>query len=138
VAKLYEDLGKLKAKNIVVVLDACFVGQDRESNAFLADARSIGIKPKEVSPGDKIIVLSAASTDQVSSGWPEKKHGLFTYYMMKGLQGAADKNQDKRITIGELGEYTTEKVVKQSGFIDRRQTPKLQAGNPDLIIYSGW
>jgi uncharacterized caspase-like protein len=138
VAKLYQDLGKLKAKNIIVVLDACFVGQDRESNAFLADARSIGIKPKEVSPGDKITVLSASSSDQVSNGWPEKKHGLFTYYFLKGLQGAADKDQNKRITIGELGEYTTEKVTKQAGFIDKKQNPKLQTTNPDLVIYNNW
>jgi uncharacterized caspase-like protein len=103
---------------------------------FLADARSLGIKPKQISPGDKIAVLSAASSDQVSSAWPEKRHGLFTYYFLKGLQGAADKDQNKQITIGELGSYTTEKVNKQAGFIDKKQNPKLQTTTPDLIIYS--
>ena len=32
----------------------------------------------------------------------EKEHGLFTYYV---LGGDADDNQDKKLTIGELGKY---------------------------------
>jgi len=28
----------------------------------------------------------------------EKEHGLFTYYVLKGLGGDADDNQDKKLT----------------------------------------
>ncbi|HME10187.1 MAG TPA: caspase family protein, partial [Bryobacteraceae bacterium] len=38
-------------------------------------------------------------------------HGAFSYYVMKGLMGAADRNKDGIITIRKLIRYVTEKVA---------------------------
>ena len=96
--KIYNQLEKLPTNKITVFIDACFSGQDREQKLLIKDARGLGIKTKPSTIPDKLNVFSASSNDQVSSGWPDKKHGLFTYYMLKGIQGSADANNDKQVT----------------------------------------
>ena len=79
---LYEELAKLNVRSITVFLDACFSGGTREQTMLLADARLLRIKidhPALLS--EKLVVFSAASGDQISSGYPNRQHGLFTYYL---------------------------------------------------------
>lgn len=132
--KLYEKLGQLKAKRSIIFLDACFSGQSREQKMLLADARSIGIKPKDASSNEKLTIFSASSSDQVSSGWPEKNHGLFTYYLLKGLQGDADENKDSKISVSELGKFVSTKVSKQAGFLNREQSPQIKSSEPTFEL----
>ena len=128
--KMYDQLGKLPTNNITVFLDACFSGQDREQKLLIKDARGLGIKTKISAIPDKLNVFSASSNDQVSSGWPDKKHGLFTYYMLKGIQGSADNNNDKQISYEELSNYIIINVERQAGFLDRKQNPQSRIVNP--------
>ena len=64
---------------------------------LIADARPIIILPKQQNIPDNINVLSAASGSQISGVIKEKEHGLFTYYVLRGLSGDADINKDKVI-----------------------------------------
>ena len=128
--KMYDQLGKLPTDNITVFLDACFSGQDREQKLLIKDARGLGIKTKISVIPDKLNVFSASSNDQVSSGWPDKKHGLFTYFMLKGIQGNADNNNDKQISYEELSNYIIINVERQAGFLDRKQNPQSRIVNP--------
>jgi hypothetical protein len=127
--KMYDQLGKLPSDNITVFLDACFSGQDREQKLLIKDARGLGIKTKTSAIPDKLNVFSASSNDQVSSGWPDKKHGLFTYYMLKGMQGSADTNNDKQVSYEELSNYIKSNVERQAGFLDRKQNPQSKIVN---------
>ena len=127
--KMYDQLGKLPTDKITVFLDACFSGQDREQKLLIKDARGLGIKTKTSAIPDKLNVFSASSNDQVSSGWPDKKHGLFTYYMLKGIQGSADNNNDKQVSYEELSNYIKLNVERQAGFLDRKQNPQSKIVN---------
>jgi hypothetical protein len=40
------------------------------------------------------------------------KHGLFTYYLLRGLQGVADLNRDTAVTAGELCTYARSQVIQ--------------------------
>ena len=73
--------------------------------------------------------------DQISSGIKEVKHGIFSYYLMKGLEGNADSNNDKKITNGELLAYMDENVAQKASELGRQQNPSL-AGDPDKILIS--
>ena len=131
--KLYENLGNLNAKSVTIFLDACFSGANRENEMLLANARPISIEVN--SPIVKgITVFSATSNKEISSAWQEKKHGLFTYFMLKGMQGNADVNKDKKLTIGELGKYIKQNVSETAGFIDREQTPQMITNNENRIL----
>ncbi|MGH7166943.1 MAG: hypothetical protein ACREII_00275, partial [Nitrospiraceae bacterium] len=38
------------------------------------------------------------------------RHGLFTYYLLRGLRGEADANLDGEVTLGELAAFLRESV----------------------------
>ena len=41
----------------------------------------------------------------------EAKHGMFSYFLMKGMEGEADANNDHQITAGELDAYVEQNAV---------------------------
>jgi uncharacterized caspase-like protein len=84
---------------------------------------------------ENFTIFSASQLDQISSGLKEAKHGIFSYYLMKGLEGNADINNDKKITNGELITYLDENVSQKASELGRQQNPSL-AGDPDKILMS--
>ena len=60
----------------------------------------------------------------------EAKHGMFSYFLMKGMEGDADANNDNKITARELHAYVEQNVVQQSS---GSQTPELQ-GDKDRVL----
>lgn len=122
--KLYNDLSSMGAKSVTVFLDTCFSGQSREANMLIADARPIVIVPKEKDIPDNINIFSASTGSQISGAIKEKEHGLFTYYLLKGLSGDSDMNKDKIIEFSELSNFVSENVKKQAAINGREQTPQ--------------
>lgn len=64
----------------------------------------------------------------------QHRHGLFTYYLLRGLRGEADTNRDRAVTLGELGGYVRQKVAwaakSQFGVEQRPQIlPPLKPGD---------
>ncbi|MDC3172748.1 caspase family protein [Alphaproteobacteria bacterium] len=122
--KLYNDLSSMGAKSVTVFSDTCFSGQSREANMLIADARPIVIVPKEKDIPDNINIFSASTGSQISGAIKEKEHGLFTYYLLKGLSGDSDMNKDKVIEFKELSSFVSENVRKQAAINGREQTPQ--------------
>ncbi len=125
---LYKELNRMSSKSTTVFLDACFSGVNRNNEMLLANARPVFLEVDN-SFTDKVNVFSAAGGKQIASSWPEKKHGLFSYFLMKGMRGDADKNGDRKLTYGELGKYLEENVSSTAGLLDREQTPSLSSQN---------
>ena len=65
---------------------------------------------------------------------PEADHGLFSYFLMKGLEGDADTNNDKKITNGELHNYVRSNVARQAVRLGREQTPQLQGDENRVLV----
>ena len=88
--------------------------------------------PSASSPN--VTVLAAAAGNQVSSDYDRTKHGLFTYYLLKGMRGEADTTKDGWIDLAELSNYVRDKVRSTAvSELNREQTPVL-TGGPDLEI----
>ncbi|MBE9503104.1 MAG: tetratricopeptide repeat protein, partial [Proteobacteria bacterium] len=84
--RLYQNLNKLPAKEIIVVLDSCFSGAGGRS-VLAKGARPLVMNiDKQVFHSDRIAILSAAAGNQISSTYEEKGHGLFTYFFLKGIK----------------------------------------------------
>jgi len=80
-------------------------------------------------------VLTSASGEQISSWHPEQKHSLYTYYFLKGLQGAADTNGDRSLTVGELQAYLEEQVPYMARRLhNRTQTPMVTPGSEERVL----
>jgi len=127
---LYADLDKLPAKNVFVFLDTCFSGRsgrDAQENVILAGARPALLKVKDpLLLSNKIVVLAAAKSNQLSNYYKEEGHGLFTYYLLKGMVGEADANADRKIQIKELTKYVEDEVGAASRRffgLNRQQNP---------------
>ena len=56
---------------------------------------------------------------------------MFSYFLMKGMEGDADANQDNQITASELHTYVEENVIQQSS---GSQTPDLQGDVNRVIV----
>jgi len=85
----------------------------------------VKLKVEGVAAYGNISVMSATQGAQIASSYPEKKHGLFTYCLLKGISGDADDG-DKKLMIEELYKFVKARVETQAGNLDRSQTPDLQ------------
>jgi hypothetical protein len=132
---LYEDLDKLKIQRTFVFLDACFSGGASRSEKMLGGTRPALIDPPTtLLKSDKVISLASTKGGQASNSYPERKHGLFTYFLLDGLKGAADKDGDGWISMEELFSYVRDNVAKVSRRKGVEQTP---AVNPPLDTIKG-
>lgn len=138
--KLYENLSKLNAHSVTVILDASFTGSSRASESLTAEnisnIKDVVIKEPVIKPwvlNESFRVLASSTNDQTSLGFDAAGTGLFTYFLCIGLQGEADLNNDKIITAGEMEKYLNKNVTETSRRISGEQTPVLY-GNPDLVL----
>lgn len=123
--EMYDKLGKTKAKNITIFLDACFSGSKR-GDGMLASARGVAIKVKKNAPAmGNLVVFSAAQGDETAYPYEEKGHGLFTYFLLKKL-----KESKGEATYGELGKYIKEQVSRRSIVVNEKsQTPTITSSS---------
>jgi len=130
--QLYQQLARLNVRTITVFLDACFTGATRSSGTLFNGARPIVISIEQPALlRDNFAVIAASGGDQIASDYPSKRHGLFTYFALLGLRGAADADSDRVITVRELGNYLRTQVPGVAGSLDREQTPVVIARNQD-------
>ena len=132
-SEIFTALQQANPRSVTVFIDACYSGVSRDEEMILADARPISIVPIETDVPKNFTVFSASSGSEISGSLPEAKHGLFSYFLMKGMEGEADRNGDQQITAGELHAYVQGKVKKQAIRLGREQTPQLQ-GDGDRVL----
>jgi hypothetical protein len=126
--RLYETLGRLPARNITVVMDSCFSGAGGRS-VIAKGARPMLIQvDNPLMAMENMVVISAAAGNQISSAYPQKRHGLFTYYFLKGLQGEADENKDGAVDVEELYGYIKPHVEADARRMNTEQSPQLLPG----------
>ena len=126
---LFGDIDATNPRSVTVFLDTCYSGTSR-SEEQLVSARPVSIKAKPQLIPKKFTVITAAGNDQTAKPLEEVKHGMFSYFVMRGLEGDADGNTDKKITAGELHKYVKENVDRYSA---GSQTPQIQ-GNADAVL----
>ena len=125
--RLYDSLDRLPTKDVLVLLDSCFSGASGRS-VLPKGARPVGIsiESQKVS-SKKLAVISAASGSEISSDYDKERHGLFTYFVLKGMRGEADVDDNGVVDLEELYRFVKKKVPSvASEEMNRDQTPTLQ------------
>ena len=133
--ELHETIIKYSPKNVTIFLDTCYSGVTRDDQTLLASARPIRVIANKQKTPKNFTIFSASQLNQISSGLKEVKHGIFSYFLMKGLEGKADINKDKKITNGELLTYMDENISQKAAELGRQQNPSL-AGDPNKVLIS--
>jgi hypothetical protein len=126
---LYQSLSATNALRITVFLDACFSGGGRDMG--LVASRGIKVTPKKDELTGNIVVFSATSADQTALPYTDKKHGMFTYFLLKKLQDSKGE-----CNYSELFDYLNKNVGESSLRVNRKdQTPEV---NTSLQVQNSW
>ncbi|HEY2995353.1 MAG TPA: caspase family protein [Methylomirabilota bacterium] len=121
--------GRIEAERVVIFLDACYSGA-AGGRTFAAKKTRAGtvddlfLERLTRSKGRAIVTASAPA--EVSIELPELGHGIFTYYLVNGLKGAADGNRDGIVSLQELYEYVEQQVSRKSRSVGGNQHPMMK------------
>ncbi|MFH1725684.1 MAG: caspase family protein [Elusimicrobiota bacterium] len=116
--RLYRRLDALKAKQVVVALDACFSGAGGRS-VIPKGTRPLVLKTDGASIGiGRVAVLAASAGDEITGSEESQGHGLFTYHFLRGLN-------ERRTSLKDLHEFLTPFVRDAARADNRDQTPQL-------------
>ena len=130
--ELYQKLSATNAQRITVFLDACFSGGGRD--AGLVASRGIKVTPKKNALSGNIVVFSATSADQTALPYQDKKHGMFTYFLLKKLQDSKGE-----CSYSELFNYLNKNVGDISLRVNRKdQTPEVNTAPQVQESWGNW
>jgi tetratricopeptide (TPR) repeat protein len=120
---------RIKAKSKVLLTDAC------HSGAISPDAEMAQVNKSILDLSRSMFSLTASRDRErsfESKNWGEG-HGIFTYYVVKGLEGAADESGDGIVTTDELAEYVRRNVREAT---KGQQNPTSDRGSfdPNMIL----
>jgi hypothetical protein len=76
------------------------------------------------------VILMACAADESSWEDPALQNGIFTYFVVEGLEGPADENNDNTITAEETFDYAAPKTKAY----EPRQNPQLYDGYPSKDV----
>jgi hypothetical protein len=132
--EIVDALKTAQPKSVTMFIDSCYSGQIRTGETLLASARPVVLSVQETAYPPEFTVITASASDQIASSSPDLKHGIFSYYLMKGLEGEADENKDGTITIGKLQSYLAERVPRFAMTMSRKQEPQLTGDASRVLV----
>ncbi len=121
--------GKIKGKWKVLITDSCHSGAITPE----ADRKQVNQTLLDL---QKSLFSLTASRDREqsfeSANWGGG-HGIFTYYVVKGIEGEADANGDGIVSADELAEYVHTNVRLATS---AQQNPTSERGSfdPDMVL----
>lgn len=132
----YEEVKSLfrcsNAKTKLMFADACYSGDFKNTLSKKVQSKNINVRKSS----DIAIMLSCGDNEySMESGY--LRQGVFSYYLIKGLKGEADRDQNKTITIQELFYYVHRETRKFAQRQGRDQKPVL-IGKFDLRLIVGY
>ncbi|MBR5161947.1 MAG: caspase family protein, partial [Thermoguttaceae bacterium] len=106
---VFEQLEKCKARQKVFIVDACRNEITFGGGKALGQVRTL----EDPIGADTHGFILIASCDKTQQSWehPEIQHGVFTYFLVEGLSGAA-KDEDGYVTVLNLFQYASAKTKK--------------------------
>lgn len=129
-SRFYDELIAYNPSNVTVFLDACFSGAKKDGKVMDKTARGVIIAPREENAKGNMVIFSACTGNETAYPYPNQKHGLFTYFLLKKLQEDKGKTSYKN-----LAEYINKNVKQQSIRLNGKlQTPTTHS----LLPISEW
>jgi hypothetical protein len=108
---------RIRSERLIFIADSCYSGASggrtisvTEMRANISDAFL-----DRIAGGKGRIILTASGANEVSSEDEKLHHGVFTYFLLKGLQGKADTDKDGVITVDEAYGYVSRHVPQATG-----------------------
>jgi uncharacterized caspase-like protein len=126
----------VRAKRMLLLVDTC------ESAGMMADP-TIGArgpinnlsnlyleKLLYREEGRAVITASDVNESSLESSRWGNGHGVFTHFLLEGMRGKADANDDRLVTVGELFRFVRQSVRVETQF---NQNPRLLIGDNENL-----
>lgn len=128
--KFYDDLDKIGNEHTYIFLDACFSGIASRAAEMLAKGTRPALLHVEDTQlnkkvADKMVAISSSSAGEPSNAHPDMEHGLFTFFLLKGIGGEADANNDDKLSVNEIYQYVFKNVSQQARRMGSQQMPMI-------------
>jgi tetratricopeptide (TPR) repeat protein len=119
---------KIHGRSKILITDSCHSGAIRPEDTQSLNRSLIDL--------NKSLFSLTASRDREQSFESEQwggGHGIFTYYVVRGMEGEADENNDGIVTADELQDYVYRNVREATG---SRQNPTADSGSfdPNMLL----
>lgn len=114
-----------KSNTKLLFADACHSGAMKPETKKDVELQKSLEKGKQAASNMNIAVMLSCQQDQVSWETSALRQGVFTYYLMEGLAGAANRDGNQYITIQELFYYVYHNVEDMTIKMGKKQTPVL-------------
>lgn len=129
---IQELLNRCKARQKVLILDACHSGAGRDVSTMAEPMMDT------LSAGKGIYTLTSCDVDEVSHEWDEKAQGVFSYYLAEALSGSCPPDAHGRITAETVYDWTFDSVRTWAAQHRCSQSPKrFSAGVGSLVLHAG-
>lgn len=134
----YRDMNRLikesKARYIITFIDACFSGHPGgakgEKDPLLHSINALQL------PENKVIIASSRG-EELSFEDDKIKQGVFTYYLLKGLNGyAKETNNNRYVEIQELISYLEKEIPAHARKEFKREQHPYEFGVKSEIRYN--
>lgn len=120
---------RIQAERILLLLDTCYSGTAGGRSFAHQRVRATGLNDQfleRLTRSRGRVIITASGPNEVAFELDELGHGVFTYYVLEGLQGKADRNGDGIVTVSELYEYVEEQVDRAARRAGGRQRPLMK------------
>jgi hypothetical protein len=119
---LRDQIANCRAGTKLLILDACHAGSDKGVAKGEVTAEELA-RPMEDLAG--VVTLASSKANEKSLPWDAFNQSLFTYWLIQGLNGHADRDGDGVIDVDELYKYVHANVTRTAPLVawSRKQTP---------------
>jgi uncharacterized caspase-like protein len=120
---------RIQAERILLLLDTCYSGTAGGRSFARQRVRATGLNDQfleRLTRSRGRVIITASGPNEVAFELDELGHGVFTYYVLEGLQGKADRNSDGIVTVSELYEYVEDQVDRTARRAGGRQRPLMK------------
>ena len=114
---------RIQSERLIFIADSCYSGASGGRTVGVPGGFRANISDTfldRISKGKGRVIITASATNEVSVEDDTLRHGVFTYYLIEGLRGSADIDQDGLVTVDEAYRYVSFKVKHVTG---QRQHP---------------
>ena len=108
---------RIQSQRIIFIADACYSGASGGRTISLTGIRA-NISDAfldRITAGKGTVIMTASGANEVSAEDEKLQHGVFTFYLLQGLAGAADADKDGLITVDEIYQYVSVQVPRATG-----------------------
>jgi hypothetical protein len=108
---------RIQSQRIIFIADACYSGASGGRTISLSGIRA-NISDAfldRITGGKGTVIMTASGANEVSAEDEKLQHGVFTFYLLEGLSGAADADKDGLITVDEIYQYVSVQVPRATG-----------------------